>query len=57
MRHSIRALALRLSPPERRYADVLGLSDWPRYPDSGLADPRSPLKERLPKKKKRHNLF
>ena len=31
---------LRLSPPERRYADVLGLSDWPRYPDSGLAEPK-----------------
>ena len=30
----------RLSPPERRYADVLGLSDWPRYPDSGLAEPK-----------------
>ena len=26
----------------RRYADadVLGLSDWPRYPDSGLAEPK-----------------
>ena len=33
-------LYLRLSPPERRYADVLGLSDWPRYPDSGLAEPK-----------------
>ena len=31
---------VRLSPPERRYADVLGLSDWPRYPDSGLAEPK-----------------
>ena len=30
----------RLSPPERRYADVLGLSDWPRYLDSGLAEPK-----------------
>ena len=29
----------RLSPPERRYADVLGLSDWPRYPDSRIAEP------------------
>ena len=33
-------LVIRLSPPERRYADVLGLSDWPRYPDSGLAEPK-----------------
>ena len=32
--------SVRLSPPERRYADVLGLSDWPRYPDSGLAEPK-----------------
>ena len=31
---------VRLSPPECRYADVLGLSDWPRYPDSGLAEPK-----------------
>ena len=33
-------LLVRLSPPERRYADVLGLSDWPRYPDGGLAEPK-----------------
>ena len=33
-------MGFRLSPPERRYADVSGLSDWPRYPDSGLAEPR-----------------
>ena len=33
-------IGIRLSPPERRYADVLGLSDWPRYPDSGLAEPK-----------------